>query len=559
MQDSKYLCSRYKKPNKLLYLMFLLLSLVSMVNKDFDVIIIGAGISGLTAAALLSKSGLKVCVLERHYLIGGYLQGFDRQDFVFDTAIHWLNQCGENGTVTKVFKYLGEDFPKPVTMKSIHKHITSDYEFVLTNNPEILKNQLIHDFPHEEKGIEKFFKAARKVAEVSNKFPKFFISNEAMSGIRKWTFSLKQLHIIYPLIKYALYGGEKGVKKGLRKFFKDERMLNLFCSEPDLLSCLFPIAWAYNQDYQNPPIGGSKVIPAWLESKISKNGSEVILSAEVVNIAIENNEFRGVTYKKRHKEYSLTASHLIAACDIDTVYNKLLPPAAVPQKLKTTIDNSELYSSSLTISIALNCTAESLGFGDVMLYVFNEETARTEHISGDPHKSFISILAPTVRDKTLAPENKGTLNIFVPAWMNYEDNWKTTINAKGEFVRTDAYKKLKEDFAQIIFERIEGKICPNLREHILFYEVATPITYHRYTHNKDGSMMGTRPGKVNMKSKVAHYKSPVKNLFIGGHWAELGGGVPIAVKAAYNSSLMVLKDLNKNAYKELLKYPKTWL
>ena len=559
MQDSKYLCSRYKKPNKLLYLMFLLLSLVSMVNKDFDVIIIGAGISGLTAAALLSKSGLKVCVLERHYLIGGYLQGFDRQDFVFDTAIHWLNQCGENGTVTKVFKYLGEDFPKPVTMKSIHKHITSDYEFVLTNNPEILKNQLIHDFPHEEKGIEKFFKAARKVAEVSNKFPKFFISNEAMSGIRKWTFSLKQLHIIYPLIKYALYGGEKGVKKGLRKFFKDERMLNLFCSEPDLLSCLFPIAWAYNQDYQNPPIGGSKVIPAWLESKISKNGSEVILSAEVVNIAIENNEFRGVTYKKRHKEYSLTASHLIAACDIDTVYNKLLPPAAVPQKLKTTIDNSELYSSYLTISIALNCTAESLGFGDVMLYVFNEETARTEHISGDPHKSFISILAPTVRDKTLAPENKGTLNIFVPAWMNYEDNWKTTINAKGEFVRTDAYKKLKEDFAQIIFERIEGKICPNLREHILFYEVATPITYHRYTHNKDGSMMGTRPGKVNMKSKVAHYKSPVKNLFIGGHWAELGGGVPIAVKAAYNSSLMVLKDLNKNAYKELLKYPKTWL
>lgn len=559
MQDSKYLCSRYKKLNKLLYFMFLLLSLVSMVNKDFDVIIIGAGISGLTAAALLSKSGLKVCVLERHYLIGGYLQGFDRQDFVFDTAIHWLNQCGENGTVTKVFKYLGEDFPKPVTMKSIHKHITSDYEFVLTNNPEILKNQLIHDFPHEEKGIEKFFKAARKVAEVSNKFPKFFISNEAMSGIRKWTFSLKQLHIIYPLIKYALYGGEKGVKKGLRKFFKDERMLNLFCSEPDLLSCLFPIAWAYNQDYQNPPIGGSKVIPAWLESKISKNGSEVILSAEVVNIAIENNEFRGVTYKKRHKEYSLTASHLIAACDIDTVYNKLLPPAAVPQKLKTTIDNSELYSSSLTISIALNCTAESLGFGDVMLYVFNEETARTEHISGDPHKSFISILAPTVRDKTLAPENKGTLNIFVPAWMNYEDNWKTTINAKGEFVRTDAYKKLKEDFAQIIFERIEGKICPNLREHILFYEVATPITYHRYTHNKDGSMMGTRPGKVNMKSKVAHYKSPVKNLFIGGHWAELGGGVPIAVKAAYNSSLMVLKDLNKNAYKELLKYPKTWL
>ena len=530
-----------------------------MADKDFDVIIIGAGISGLTAAALLSKSGLKVCVLERHYLIGGYLQGFERKGFIFDTAIHWLNQCGENGTVTKVFEYLGDDFPRPITMKTIHKHITSDYEFVLTNNPEILKNQLIKDFPLEEKGIENFFKAAQKVAAVSNNFPKFFISNEAMAGIGKWTFSLKQLRIIFPIIKYALYGGDKGVKKGLKKFFSDDEMLKLFCSEPDLLSCLFPIAWAYNQDYQNPPIGGSKVIPEWLESKIIKNGSEVLTSAEVVKIYIENNEFRGVTYKQRHKEYSLTATHLIAACDIDTVYNKLLPDTAIPQKLKTKMDNSELYSSSLTISIALTCTAESLGFGDVMLYIFNEETARSEHLSGDPHKSFISILAPTVRDKTLAPENMGTLNVFVPAWMMYEDNWKTTINSKGEFVRTDEYKKLKDDFAQIIFERIEKQICPDLRKHILFYEVATPITYHRYTHNKDGSMMGTRPGKVNMKSKVAHYKSPVKNIFIGGHWAELGGGVPIAVKAAYNASLMVLKDLNKEEYKKLIEYPKTWL
>ena len=184
-----------------------------MANKDFDVIIIGAGISGLTAAALLSKSGLKVCVLERHYLIGGYLQGFERKGFIFDTAIHWLNQCGENGTVTKVFEYLGTDFPRPITMKTIHKHITSDYEFVLTNNPEILKNQLIKDFPLEEKGIKNFFKAAQKVAAVSNNFPKFFISNEAMGGMGKWTFSLKQLRIIFPIIKYALYGGDKGVKK----------------------------------------------------------------------------------------------------------------------------------------------------------------------------------------------------------------------------------------------------------------------------------------------------------------------------------------------------------
>jgi prolycopene isomerase len=55
-----------------------------------------------------------------------------------------------------------------------------------------------------------------------------------------------------------------------------------------------------------------------------------------------------------------------------------------------------------------------------------------------------------------------------------------------------------------------------------------------------------------MKSKVAHYKTPIKNIIIGGQWAELGGGVPIAVKAAYNSSLIVLRDHDKSSFQELV-------
>ena len=65
-------------------------------------------------------------------------------------------------------------------------------------------------------------------------------------------------------------------------------------------------------------------------------------------------------------------------------------------------------------------------------------------------------------------------------------------------------------------------------------------------------MMGTRPGKINMQSKVAHYKTPINNITVGGQWAELGGGVPIAVKAAYNASLIVLKDLNIREFNNLV-------
>jgi prolycopene isomerase len=254
------------------------------------------------------------------------------------------------------------------------------------------------------------------------------------------------------------------------------------------------------------------------------------------------------------KEYEINAKYLIAACDVDVLYKKLLPKGSIPESVTQKLEKAELYSSSVTISVALNCPAESLGFGDEMIHLFNEETSRMEHSSGDPHKSFISVLAPTVRDKSLAPEGMGTLNIFVPAWMDYKGNWGSKLNEKGEYERNDDYKQIKEAFAQIIFERVEKHLCPNLREHIHFYEVATPITYYRYTHNKNGTMMGTRPGRKNMELKVATYKTPIKNIFIGGHWAELGGGVPIAVKAAFNSSLLVLKKENPLEYAKMVRY-----
>ncbi len=110
-----------------------------MTENEFDVVIVGAGVSGLTAATLLSRAGLKVCVLEKHRILGGYLQGFERKGFIFDTAIHWLNQCGKDGSVTAVFKLLGDDFPRPIQMKKsfvtdvLRKHEVHPSHFISSN------------------------------------------------------------------------------------------------------------------------------------------------------------------------------------------------------------------------------------------------------------------------------------------------------------------------------------------------------------------------------------------------------------------------------------------
>lgn len=524
------------------------------LKEQYDVVIIGAGVGGLTAAALLSKAGFSVCVLEKEPHAGGYLAGFRRKHFRFDTAIHWLNQCGKGGLVTKIFDILGSDHPVPVSQTRIRRYIGESHNYLLTNNPDELKEEWIKEFPNEKNGIERFFKAAKKIGHAFNNFSHYFRTEESMGFFEKWKSKLNLLKFGVAFIPYLGYTGEKGLKKGLNKFFKEEKLHKVFSSDTELIGCLVPIGWAYYGDYQSPPKGGGQVIPEWLQHIIQYYNNDLFFKCEVQKILLNDGRSEGVKFQHRGNDYEVKCKYVVAACDVETLYEKMLPPNILKEKFSSKLKNAELYSSSLTISIALDCPTEELGFNEEFIHISSEFSTQDEHSGGDPHKSEIAILAPSLRDKSLAPEGNGTLTIFMPAYMNFKNNWLTEKDENGNYVRNDAYKKLKNDIAEILLKRVENLVAPNLRSHILFYDVATPVTHHRYTGNKNGSMMGAKPGRENMQNKIAHYHTPIKNLLLGGHWAELGGGVPIAVKAGSNAALLIFQKEKPEAFKILADY-----
>jgi prolycopene isomerase len=82
-------------------------------------------------------------------------------------------------------------------------------------------------------------------------------------------------------------------------------------------------------------------------------------------------------------------------------------------------------------------------------------------------------------------------------------------------------------------------------------EVATPVTHRRYTGNRDGTIMAAKPSHENIRNRVAHYQTPVKNLLLASHWAEYGGGVPISVRAGANSALLVLRREDRAEFESL--------
>jgi prolycopene isomerase len=520
---------------------------------DYDIVIIGAGISGLSLGALLGKAGFNCCIVEKEYHAGGYIAGYSRKDFHFDTAIHWLNQFGKSGIVHKVFNSIDSDYPKPTLLNKIHRYKSDNYDILLQNNIQKVKADFIKQFPEEEKGIELFFKHAEELSRVSLRMNDFVRNHESMGVVEKAIYYTRMLPHIFPIFKHLKYANDEGVRLGLSKYFKGDEIKDVFSSERDLLSCLFPLAWAKITDYYKTPSGGSVQYVNWLVSQNERFGNKILLSSEATEVLLQGNVAKGIKVKNKNNVSEIYSKYVIAASDLPYLYRKLLPDSAVSEKVKSKLENSIQYTSSFTVSVALDCPAEDLGFGEELISLSKNNIQRSDHEGSDPKISKLSIIAPSVRDKSVCPDDKGIITIYMAADIEKFDFWHTEIGDDGKRKRGKAYREFKKQIAEIIIDRIT-ELSPEFREHIMFYEASTPFTYQRYSYNYRGTMMGPRPGKENMQNKVASHYTEVRNLLVGGQWAELGGGVPIAVRSAVNTTLIILRKENKKKYRLLAKY-----
>ena len=506
-----------------------------------DVAVIGAGVGGLTAAALLARSGLRVVVLEAESQVGGYLAGFDRRGFRFSSSIEWLNQCGPNGFVRNIFGHLGATPPDCPPLQRIPRFNSEHFDYILTSDPQQLCAQLVRDFPAAEKGIRALFRDGERLGRRLQQLDSRTVGGATLGGIDRALRGLQMLVWSLPILRYL----NTPVEKGLQHYFGNSGGADLFAGHESLMAVMVSIGWAFSGNFQGCPQGGSQAIASWLCERIEAAGSKVLLNRRVDKVLLDD---RGAAAGVRLVDgRELAARYVIAACDSLHLYQRMLPPGTIPQRLQQALQQADLYPSSFSIFLGLDCPPAAFGFGEEALHLMRSDSTRAEHNSGDPQRCSLVVLAPSQRDPSLAPPGKGTLTIHCSADFGYENFWRT----EPGLVRGPAYRALKQEFAATMIERVEAAFAPGLRQHIEVMELATPITYWRYTGNARGSFSGVKPTGRNIRSGVAHHQTPVKRLLLGGHCGEYGGGVPMAVKAAANASLIVLHEMNQAGYEAL--------
>jgi all-trans-retinol 13,14-reductase len=124
------------------------------IKERYDVIVIGAGLGGLTCGALLAKNGFKTLVLEQHTAPGGYCTSFKRKGFTFDAAVHFLEGAGYGGFLYRILSGLEiENELEYHTMDPVYKVVYPDESIAIPADLNEYIALLSSKFPAEKQGI----------------------------------------------------------------------------------------------------------------------------------------------------------------------------------------------------------------------------------------------------------------------------------------------------------------------------------------------------------------------------------------------------------------------
>ncbi len=464
-----------------------------------QVTIIGAGLGGLTAGALLAKEGYRVIMLEQHSLVGGCATTFKRGDFTCEVGLHEMDGVYKNPLIVDIFNrldvYNNVEFLKANEFFSV---TTKNGTFVMTDDVEEAKKALISKFPKEQGGIEKYFKIIKKIA----------MDLEKLQSASWYHFAL------FPILFWRiLYYKSKSVTDILDKIIDNEELklilntnVQYYNDIPNTLSFLLHAVAQYS--YFNGGgwfiKGGSGRLSDYLAEVIRSNNGEIITKATVT--ACEKNS---VTYMHKKETKSIKS---------DIVVSNLSPEQTYQLYNVAYTEKRELANSLLTIYFGFNKNLKEVYGSRAYSNFFRDDIASIEEFNAQmkqdiTQRGFVFVDYSQI-DSNLAPKNK---SFGVLCMADFIEDWQNLDKMN--------YKEKKQEVIESTLQKLE-KHYPNISNLVEYAEVGTAKTVQRYIKTPNGTAYGFKPTPKQFFRIPKVKSNKVNNLYFVGQWVVAGGFSP---------------------------------
>jgi phytoene dehydrogenase-like protein len=505
------------------------------MRTDWDAIVIGAGLGGLSTAARLTQAGLQVLVLEKSPHPGGTAYTYTRKGFFFPMGPLGFSTPGfVTQTLADIYQ------PDSLPLSRVHYSIHAFGKEILLSQPfSQLSKTLVKQFPEEKKGIETFFRDLKQV--LSAMHAPEVSKNRSILENTKDIPAKKYLESLISDWRLRRFLGSLGTHEPYSSIPLMAAMWNLMSEEG---------IWYPKGGMRSISDRLAKAVTTTLENGIPKKG-EIRLGVPVKKICIENNRTTGVMLKDGA---TVSSNYVISNADFKTTFLKLMPPSTVPETMKKAIQAAKQTGSVMQVCIGVDTGKLDLSaFSHASRLLYRKASGssppsvhrtRWENPEIDDHQLVsqeLEIALMTREDPGLAPPGCGVVVIRTEADYRHFSRFRSP-----ERRRIDSYRAYKERLANVLIQEI-AHVIPGLEDAIEVIDIATPLTFEDQGGRSQGAVAGW---SWDFEDTVAYTplqltRTPIAGLFMAGYQAYstlFMGGVPTALESGRIAAEAVLND-----------------
>ena len=503
-----------------------------------NIIVIGAGIGGLSVGAFLAGRGYRVTIFEKNPVYGGYCQGFKRKGFLINPSVL---RVGTKECADRIDGYCDQlGMKKQEWLKYSDTYLFGANRRIELGT-ETLEQGLIKCFPEEESRIHKFFFDTERIFQIANKV----IKNNMNYGI----LSIEEMKEYLPYFKMS-------TQEIIEKYFSDNiEIQNVLLAVMDLdskssaITMLINIYAVKNNGSAHIMKGGMWTYIRSLVKYIEEKNGKVVCGSNVTQIIVEDNKAKGVVVDG--KEYYADA--VVSSMDIKKTYFDLIDNKVIKNQKPLQKMNEEwlISHSCFSVWLGLEKTREELGIKEESMVIYPEpkdirnirEIMNTED-EKLPDEFWYQLFTAFSDDAISTPEGKGQIAVGLIVPYSMEANW----GKDGE------KREVKQRIQDMVTRKVD-ELFPQIVGNYVVLDSATPLTYERYTGNCKGAYYGFKKTRsfVCDKSRPTG-KGLLDNLYLCSQWTSSTGGCMGIMQEAIRTANLIMRELPNHEGETLAEY-----